>query len=210
MNLRKISLHKRVGRILVLFLSLSTIFLSGSTFSNPSTKSIKNSSLFNNIELKEEEQKMKQEEEEQLPLTFNESNYSLGVRNLRFHSNSPEWNIELDADAPSTWRVASGYCLRYLYWINRYGENRVWRFEKIDYEKIEKTVEEIKKILNSDKLDDVYLLPLCNMVLILDLLNELDAIEDNTRIISAIQKWQIEDGGFLAYEATLVDPYSDL
>ncbi len=121
-----------------------------------------------------------------------------GRTNLRFKATSPPWYTWLDANEPFSYRTGTIQLISYLGWISKFGVCS--RTDDIDFNRINTTFNEVKKIFTTSRINDARLWTFCNALIILKILDRLDEV-DNAPMITYIQNQQLEDGGFHAHSS---------
>ncbi|MHA1308954.1 MAG: prenyltransferase/squalene oxidase repeat-containing protein [Candidatus Heimdallarchaeota archaeon] len=129
---------------------------------------------------------------------FVQNNSIQGSTNLRFKVSYPPWTTWLNADNPYSYRTGTLQLIRYLSWISQFGVSS--RNDVIDYNRINTTASEIKKIFTTSRIDDARLWTYCNSLIILKILDRLDEV-DIAPMISYIQNQQLDDGGFHSHRS---------
>lgn len=183
-----IEISKAITALLISIIILQALSLTN-TLANPPTNYLKKK--LTNSNMQEERNMCGKITKNQIP----SEEFLRGQTNLRFLIFPSPWRIRLDAGNPETYTMGIKLCLSYLLWMNQNGQMDLWKWTKVEHEKVNHTANEIVKIFNSDFDEDMRYDIYMEAIMILKILNRLDEI-NTKKLAQIIQSYQLEDGGF--------------
>jgi len=192
LNNKRIVCKTEINKKIIILL-ISLVFFQATiptnTLANPPTNYLINK--LTNSNMQEERNMSGKITKNQIP----SEEFLKGQTNLRFMVFPSPWRIRLNAGNPETYTFGIKNCLGYLLWINQNGQMDLWKWTKVEHEKVNHTANEIVKIFTSDFDEDMRYDIYMEVIMILKILNRLDEI-NTQKLAQIIQSYQLEDGGF--------------